>query len=458
MSGKIGGGPIAPQTSVLEHHGAPTRSGFYTSAGVAPGALHVAWKTAVDGKIYAQPLFLDVGGDGALIAVTERNQVYALDAGTGAILWQRNLAAPVPLSSLPCGNIDPLGITGTPVVDASSRTLYLDAMTPGPKHLVYALSVDDGSTRSGWPVDVSAAARSGGVAFDSSVQNQRAALALLGGEVYVAYGGHYGDCGEYHGWVVGISTGNPSQVGAWATPAQGGGIWGPGGIASDGTSIFVTTGNTFGATAWAGGEAVVRLGPGAVFSGAPADYFAPSNWQQLDDQDADLGGSGVSIVGSRLVALGKDGKAYLVDKANMGGVGGAVASTQVSPSEIITGPASYSTSKGTYLVFRSEGQGCPSGQSGDLVALAVKDSSVSVAWCADAHGRGSPIATANGSGAVVWTIGAQGDSRLHAYDGDTGAELGQSDAVGAVRAYQTPVAAKGRMYIGGDNAVYALAP
>ncbi len=470
VSGRIDGGAIVAATSVLEHHGGPSRAGTYAQAGVAGGALHLdpAFHAPVDGSIYAQPLFVDLGGPDVLIAATEQNKVYALDARSGAVIWARTLGAPMPLSQLPCGNIDPLGITGTPVVDAASRTIYLDAMTGGggaAKHLVFALSVDDGSTRPGWPVDVSASAKAGSLAFDSTVQNQRGALALVGGVLYVPYGGHWGDCGTYHGWVVGISVANPAQVGAWATSARGGGIWGPSGIASDGTALYVATGNTFGATSWAGGEAIIRLAAGPAFSGQPIDYFAPSNWHALDDSDIDLGGSGVTLIDmpgastARLAAaLGKDGNVYLAARDNLGGIGSQLFSASVSSAEIINAPAVYTTAQGTYLAFRSTGVGCPSGQSGDLVAVQITPPTAHVAWCAQAHGRGSPMVTQSGGATAVWSLGAQGDGRLHAYAGDTGAVLGQSDAMGSIRAYNTPIAAKGRIFVGGDNAVYALMP
>ena len=167
--------------------------------------------------------------------------MYALNAGTGNVIWQRSVGAPV-TSGLPCGNINPLGITGTPVVDLASRSLFFDAMIAGAtiKHLIFSLNVDTGATRSGWPVDVNAKARYNGLTFTSSIQNQRGALGFVNGVVYVPYSGHFGDCGTYHGWVVGVPINNPSNVTAWATSAIGGGIWGHGGVASGGTNMFVS--------------------------------------------------------------------------------------------------------------------------------------------------------------------------------------------------------------------------
>ena len=201
-----------------------------------------------------------------IIAVTESNNVYALNATTGTVIWQRNLG-PAVTSGLPCGNINPLGITGTPVVDLASRSLFFDALIDGAtkKHFIYSLNVDTGATNPGWPVDVNATATYNGMTFTSLVQKERGGLALVNGRVYVSYSGHAGDCGTYHGWVVGVDINNPSNVHAWATTAIGGGIWGHGGVASDGTNMFVVTGNTFNTGGnWMGGEAIIRLQAGPL--------------------------------------------------------------------------------------------------------------------------------------------------------------------------------------------------
>ncbi len=432
----------------------------------------------LDGAIYAQPLFLSSGpaGKPVVIAATEKNEVAALDAASGAVIWRRRLGTPVPLAALPCGNIDPLGITGTPILDPAARTLYLDAMvTPDggatKQHLVFALSVDDGSTRLGWPVDVGASARSGDISFDAAVQNQRGALALAAGVLYVPYGGHNGDCGDYHGWLVGIPVSNPSAVTAWPTAARGGGIWAPSGVSSDGAALFVATGNTLGVSVWSGGEALLRFTAGARLD-APADFFAAANWRDLDDADADIGGTGpllVDLPGSTpsqlLVGLGKDGNAYLVDRGHPGGVGGQVAVADVSSTPIITAAATYSTARGTYIVFRGKGAHCPTGEGGDLTALRLVPGApprVQTAWCARANGLGSPMVTTTDGHdeAIVWNVGAEGDGRLHGFDGDTGEVVyaggGPSDELGVVRRYQTPILAGGRIFVAVDGGVKAF--
>lgn len=476
-------GSSAP-VSVLQYHNGARRDGVYvdstlTKASAATFHTDPAFKAEIHGAIYAQLLYVAGGAKGKdiIIAVTEENNVAALDAGTGKTVWSRNLGAPVPLRNLPCGNINPLGITGTPVIDMASRRIFLDAMTTPDrgitrKHLVFALSIEDGSTLSGWPVDVSATVTSGNTAFDSSVQNQRGALAFVKGKVYVSYGGHYGDCGRYHGWLVGIPADKPNAPKAWATGAPGGGSWAPGGVASENGVIFISTGNTFGITAWAGGNALLRFGPGPVFSGKAADYFTPGNWKELDEDDLDLGSTGPIILdmpGSRpsklLVALGKDGKIYLVDRANLGGVGNQVAVAEVAANAIIGAAAVYTTLLGTYVVFKGNGRHCPAGRSGDLTAVRIVPGApptVRTAWCAKQNGKGSPMVTTTDghAEAIVWSVGAEGDNRLHGFDGDTGqivyAGGGPADVIGPVRRYQTPILAGGRIFIAADNAVKAF--
>jgi hypothetical protein len=341
------------------------------------------------------------------------------------------------------------------------------------KHLVFGLSIDDSSIRPGWPVDVSAVVTSP-VQFDSAVQNQRAALALLNRTLYVAYSGLWGDCGTYHGWVLGMPLANPSSVGVWRTRARGGGVWGPSGIASDGSSLFIATGNTAGTTIWQDGEAILKFGPGPVFSGQPASYFTPNDWKYLDDTDLDLGGVGPVLLtlpgpvpASFVVALGKNGKAYLVDPNNLGGQSaGGLFSATVTTDEIITAAAAYTTLQGSYVVFKGRGTSCPGGSPGDLVALRVSSSpaSFSTAWCATQNGLGAPIVTTTDGSAntIVWSVGAEGDNRLRGFDGDTGQVVfaggGPSEAMTSVRRFQTPIVAKGRIFVAADNRIYAFRP
>jgi hypothetical protein len=476
---------------VLEHHLNGTRNGLYVDPLITQKAATTThrdktFNAPLPGPVYAQPLYVNNGPGGrrALIVATEQNAVLALDAASGAQIWMRSLGNPVRSSLLPCGNIDTLGITGTPVIDPNARTIYVAAMTTPDggrtkQHLIFALSLDDGSTRQGWPQNASGF-KDGGLSFNSSVQNQRGALLLNSGTLYVPYGGHFGDCGDYHGWVIAAPVDDPKSATAWATQARGGGIWGPGGISTDGHSVFAATGNTFGAHTWMGGEAIIRLGPGAKFGGDPADYFTPSNWRQLDDGDVDIGGSGPVVIdvpgatpSQLVVALGKNGVAYLLDRNHLGGIGRGdgiqgegVQSKRVSSGRIINAAAAYTTVSGTYLIFETmgTGMGCP-GRSGNLVALRIGASApptINVAWCANNMGKGSPIVTTTDgrSEPVVWTVGSEGTNRLHAFNGGTGEVLfaggGQDEQMSLVRRFQTPIAVNGRIFVAADDRLYAF--
>jgi hypothetical protein len=466
--------PTNAQVNVTQEHNNLSRDGLYIDSAFTPSAAanvtrDLNFNGTISGNVYAQPLYVENGPGGAsmVIVVTESNNVYALNALTGAVIWQRNIGAPV-TSGLPCGNINPLGITGTPVVDLASRSLLFDAMIDGAtkKHFIFSLNVDTGATNPGWPVDVNATATYNGMTFTSLVQNERAALGLVNGVVYVPYSGHNGDCGSYHGWVVGVRINNPASVTAWATTAIGGGIWGHGGVASDGTNMFVVTGNTFntGGT-WRGGEAIIRLQAGPIFSGTPTDYWAPTNWLSLDNGDVDLGGCGAVLIDvpgatpSQLVlALGKDGNAYLLNRNNLGGITAPVASANVDG--VIRGQAAatYRTSQGTYFVFRAGGSAISAYR-----ITATNPPTIAPAWSVAQSGQGSPwVTTTDGTNnAIVWVVGSEGgDQRLHGYNGDTGAVIyaggGANELMTNTRKWNTGIVARGRIYFAADNKVYSF--
>jgi hypothetical protein len=315
---------------------------------------------------------------------------------------------------------------------------------------------------------VNAKARYNGLTFTSLIQNQRGALGLVNGVVYIPYSGHDGDCSNYHGWVVGVPINNPSTVTAWATRAVGGGIWGHGGVASDGTNMFVVTGNTFQTGGqWGNGEAIIHLRPGPVFSGNSTDYWAPTNWLQLDNGDTDLGGCGpvmITVNGatpSQLVlALGKDGKAYLLNRSNLGGIRAPVASAQVATSIRGQAAATYRTRQGTYFVFRAITTGAISAYR----ITATNPPTIVPAWNVNQNGQGSPwVTTTNGTdNAIVWAPNSgTGDQRVRGFNGDTGAVVyaggGPNELMDGTIKYNTGIVARGRMYFAGTNKVYAFA-
>jgi hypothetical protein len=296
-------------------------------------------------------------------------------------------------------------------------------------------------------------------------------LAILSGSLYVPFGGHFGDCGQYHGIVVSISLSDPRTLRSWATRARGGGIWAPGGISSDGKSLFVATGNTFGATTWSDGEAVVRLAPDLHRSEDRRDFFAPSDWPALDARDADLGGTNplpfdLSSNGRQpvILSLGKDRKAYLLDRNNLGGIGGQLVTETVSERAIITAPATYPGADGVLVAFQGLGTQCPAQARGlGLVALKIRAGSppaMTTPWCASLRGQGSPIVTTTDgqSNPIVWIVGAEGDNQLHGFRGDTGQPLftGPPQAMVGLRHFQTLIATEDRLYVAADGTIYAF--
>ncbi len=475
----VGGAlPTDAQVNVTQEHNNPSRDGVYIDAGFTPSAAagltrDLNFDGTISGNVYAQPLYIEGGPNGPMIiVVTESNNVYALNPTTGTVIWQRTDIGPPVTSGLPCGNISPAGITGTPVVDLASRSLFFDALIDGPtkKHFIYSLNVDTGATNPNWPVDVNATATYNGMAFSSLAQEERGGLALVNGIVYVSYSGYAGDCGLYHGWVVGVPINNPSNVGAWATTAIGGGIWGHGGVASDGTNMFVVTGNTFNTAGnWMGGEAILRLQAGPIFTGQPTDYWAPTNWLNLDSGDLDLGGVSATLINvpgatpSKLVlALGKDQNAYLVDRNNLGGITAPIASANVSnATNRGTSAVTYHTSQGTYFAFHNDG-----GWVEAYRVTATNPPTIVSAWSVPPSGRGSPwVTTTDGTkNMIVWVVGTDanygGDQRLHGYDADTGAVIyaggGANELMSGTRQWNTGIVARGRIYFAADNKVYAF--
>jgi len=394
--------PAGAQVNVTQKNNNLSRDGLYIDAAFTPGnatnlTRDLNFNGTISGNVHAQPLYIEGGPNGPMvIVVTASNNVYALNATTGTVIWSRTDIGPAVTSGLPCGNENPVGIIGTPVVDLGSRSLFFDALIQGSpiKHFVFSLNVDTGATQTGWPVDLNAA----NINFVSLAQEERGALALVNGIVYVPFSGYFGDCPTYNGTVVGVHIDNPSMVGGWATAAQGGGIWGHSGVASDGTNMFVITGNTFTnpGDQWMGGEAIVRLQAGPVFSGQPTDFWAPANWQSLDQFDNDLGGCSAILIDvpgatpSQLVlALGKDGNAYLVNRNNLGGVGGPVASAGVDGTMRGQSSATYTTAQGTYFVFRADG----GSQIKAYKITATNPPSIVFAWSASQSGQGSPWVT-----------------------------------------------------------------
>jgi hypothetical protein len=169
-----------------------------------------------------------------------------------------------------------------------------------------------------------------------------------------------------------------------------------------------------------------------------------------------------------LLALGKDGKAYLLDRTNLGGIGGARDVARVARNAIRTAPAVLPTQNGSYVAFEGTGASCPNGVSnGGLTVLKIDAHpapKVSTAWCGAVYGRGAPIATTDddNSNPIIWIVGAEGDNRLHGFRADTGAPVfsggGPSDGMTGLRHFVTILASDDRLFIAADSRVYSFKP
>jgi outer membrane protein assembly factor BamB len=483
--------PANAQLNVTQFHNHDSRDGLYVDSAFtlnAAGNLtrDLNFDGTIVGNIYAQPLYIEDGPGGrpTIIAVTESNNVYALDAVDGSVIWERNVGPPVSADDLVCTKFDTMGIIGTPIVDLTSRALFLDAIiTPDggttKSHLIFSLNVDTGDINPGWPVDVEATVSYDGINFTAAIQQQRPALGIVGKILYVGFGS-MADCSFYHGWLVGVSIENPASVTAWAAAtgagAWGGAIWGVGGVASDGKNPFVTTANTWNTGGnWSGGEAVLRFEPGPIFSGSPQDYWAPLNWWTLDSLDNDLGGCGPLLVdvpdatpSHLVVALGKDANAYLLNRDNLGGISTPIASAHVGGGAIMQAAATYRTVQGTYVAFRN---GNNNATLSVFSITATNPPTIGSGWNATRNngGCGSPFVTSTDGthNMIVWVVGTEdhntaGDQRLHGYDGETGNVIygggGPNELMAGTHYYSTTgIVARGRIYVAGDNKVYAFA-
>jgi hypothetical protein len=478
-AGGTAGAPTA-SNSVLERNNHPSRDGHFvqptlTKALAATMDLDVGFNAAFTGSTWASPLYLENGGPGGkglFFAVTYGNDVFALDETTGAIVWQKNIGTPA-TGPIGCNatTFASLGILSTPVIDARSGTIYIAGAIGTAQgitaDIVTALSVADGSTRAGWPVDVSTT-----LAFDPKVHIQRSALSLVNGILYVGYGGFVGDCGPYHGRVVAINVANPTQLAGWASGGQGEGIWAPGGFASDGNGVFAITGNHTPRSDDAGrvdSEQVMRItGMATLAKADPKNFFYPSTWSAMDLSDADFGTNSpvyLQVPGatptSILATVTKDGHLFLLDPANLGGGSGrpvADFTLSTGPMSIHTVPAGYATAQGARLTLSTDsGAVCPTGAGGRVVmAVALSAASPPVPttlWCAPITGGPmAPMATTTDgkSNALVWIMNG---TQLNAFDGESGAAVfaGGTGTCTGVLKWTTPIAVKGRIVVAGNG-------
>lgn len=402
--------PSAPiSTDWVEYHRDASRAGVGPDE---PGLNNpvIAWKASVDADVYASPLIVA----GHVIVATENNTVYSLDVFTGSVIWKVHLGDPVDASSLPCGDIKPVnGITGTPAIDPSSGRLYVVAFMHSHHHMLFALSLVDGTVLLQQDIDPPGST--------PAVEQERGALAIGSGRVYVPLGGLFGDCGPYRGYVVGVPVAGGAALIYRVGSARGAGIWTPTGPVIDSSgNVYVVTGNGESRSAFDYSNAVIELSPDLQ---TVKSYFAPANWAELNPTDTDLGALGPTVLPGVVLVVGKDGVAYLATADHLGGVGGQTSS------HVLCGGAYGGTAYEGSTVFIP----CTDG----LYAMSISPIGMNVSWHVGRPVNGSPILSAG----AVWAID-QSSAVLYALDRRTGGVL-WSTGLGTATHFSTPAATDG---------------
>lgn len=433
------GGPATtspPSAEWTTYGGGPARTSADTTEPPLPGTPAEAWTSpALDGAVYGQPLVFG----GQVLVATERDIVYSLSARTGAVSWSLHLADPVPAGALPCGDIGPtVGVTSTMVVDPASGTLFVSAETWSGGHVGHELDAVDLATHA---VRFRVALDQPG--WSAPAQLQRAGLALDGGLVLVAFGGNYGDCGRYHGWLLGVPVSGRGPLVAYEVPAaDGAAIWAPPGPTVDASGdVFVATGNGRAGTggAFDHGNAVIELSPQL----AERQFFAPADWARDDSTDADLGSTSPVLLGDgRLFQVGKQATGYVLDAGALGGIGGQHASMQLCDSRGATAFAALELD----VV-------CP--DSGRIIELAVDRTGAlqrGWTWTSPTGGASSPT-VARG---VVWTVDP-GALVLYGIDPALGTTRFRLPlGTGTPAHFAAPSAGEGLVVVAGSRAVEAF--
>lgn len=465
------------------------------------------FKLAVDGQVYAQPLYVQgvsIPGQGThnvLYVVTENDSVYAFDAD-GLVttpLWHVSFISlpgitTFPSSAVNCTNIgSQVGITGTPVIDSSQQVLYVVAATDESGTFyqrLHALDLTTGAERLGGPVAISASVSGGGsgsvggmVSFNPVTESRRAGLALLNGVVYLGWGS-YCDNAPFHGWLMGYNSSTLQQVAVWNSTPNGvdGGMWqGGASPAVDGFgNLYLMTGNgTFDASTGGldYGDTVARFSTSSGLT--VADYFTP--FDQLTDMesDGDVGSGGPLLIPDQpgpythlLVGAGKEGTIYVVNRDNMGGYDSnnnsqIVQSLTGQLAAVFSTPAFWMNN----IYYAGDDDYLKQLQlyNGLLSSAAIEEGSAKVGYPG-----ATPVISANlGADGIAWVVnngdGVQKNAPaiLYAYDAANisrqlynSSQAGTRDQAGLAVKFNLPTVVNGKVYVGtsGEVDVYGLLP
>jgi hypothetical protein len=414
--------PLPPEAAWPQFLGSAARFGIGFESPALDG-IKTAWTAGLDGAEYGEPLV----AFGHAIAATENDTVYSFDLNTGAVAWKQHLGEPVRGGSLPCGNIDPSGITSTPAIDPVAGVVYTVAYLSGFRHVLFALDLKTGAVR--WQRGVDPPG------FSPVVHQQRSALTLSGGRVYVLYGGLYGDCGNYRGWVIASAADGQGDLLTYQVKAgREGGIWAPGGASTDPAgNLYVAVGNAEGG-GFNYGNSVIKLSPDLK----ELDYWAPSNWVALNNADIDVGSVAPALLQDGLLfQSGKAGIGYLIRTQGMGGIGAEVYSARICPGRV-DGATAY---RPPFLYVACSNSG--------VVALKEGDGRFDVAW--RSAGGGNTAVLAGGS---IWSIGGTTLAQISPETGDVRGRV----PLGQAAHFASIGAGEGRILIPAWNQLIAAGP
>jgi hypothetical protein len=496
------------QTSITTYRNNLARSGenleerILAPSNVRPAQFGKLFSYPVDGQVYAQPLYapaVAIPGKGihnVVLVATAHDTVYAYDADSAdgqnaSPLWQVSLAkategeSPASLSDvLGCNSMTPeIGITGTPVIDPATGTLYVIALTIRRGwfvHRLHALDITTGAARPGSPVVIDAVVPGSGDLFSSTglvpfhpyLHKNRAGLLLLKDVVYTSWTS-YCDTGPYHGWVIGYDAKSLRQTSVFnSSPNSWAGSFWMGGTApaadSDGNIYLVSGNGRFDANTNGSnfGDSFLKLSSRGGL--AVADYFTPYNQEYLDRADIDLGSSGAVLLPDSagndmhrhlLIGAGKEGRIYLLDRDQMGkfdangdrqivqSIEGAIGSLYGAPA-YFNGAVYFSASNDALKAFSISGAqlaATPSSQSSQVFG----------------YPGAIPTISAKGSyNGIVWLLEGASNGTLHAYEASNVAhELynsqmkGSRDSLGSFVRFTVPTVANGKVYVGTGNSL-----
>jgi hypothetical protein len=418
-------------TSWTVYHGDPLGSGIDTS-GVTFSPANEAWTSpALDGQLYGEPL----EATGRVFAATENDTVYALAANSGQVLWSTHVGTAVPAGDLPCGDISPtVGITGTPVVDAARGEIFAvaDELVGGSvAHFLIGLNMYSGVVLLNQAVDPPGQA--------PAAILQRTGLNLDDGNVVFGYGGNFGDCSTYHGYVVAVpESGGSMQVYNATVGSEQGAVW-LGGAAPEvdsGGNVWASSGNGSSSNPYDGSDSVFKLSS----SMTQEQLFAPSDWASDNANDRDLGSTTPALLpNGTAVQVGKSQTAYLLNQSALGGIGGQTATATVCNGTNADGGDAVSGS----VVYVP----CDNGL--EALQTSAAPPSITPLWTDASSSPGPPIV----AGGLIWSIDG---STLKGIQPSNGVTVETLSLGGQANHFPTPAVGDGLLLAPSADQVHAF--